>query len=242
MIIFPAVDIKGGKCVRLTQGRADQCTVYFENPVDAALQWQQQGAEWVHVVDLDGAFGGKPVNRSIIREIASALSIPIEVGGGLRTDADIKSILDAGAKRVIIGTRAITDSVDLAGMARRFGEQLAVGIDARDGKVQVSGWVETTQVSMPDLAVRCSEQGIKTLICTDITRDGMLKGHNVTGLLDICGKVKCRVIASGGITTAADITALKAGGFDNLEGAIVGKVLYEGAVTLKELIAAAKSG
>jgi phosphoribosylformimino-5-aminoimidazole carboxamide ribotide isomerase len=242
MIIFPAIDLQKGRCVRLCQGRADAATVYGDDPVAMALHWQNSGAQALHVVDLDGAFQGAPAHADVIARITAALSIPVQMGGGLRTDADVQLMLDAGLARVIIGTRALDDGAALARLvARHGGDRIAVGIDARDGWVQVKGWVETTQVRATDLAKRVSALGVGTIIYTDTATDGMLKGPNVGAMDQLCRSVTCQVIASGGVSRPADVTALAALKHANLLGAIVGKALYEGRTTLTELLAAAEA-
>jgi phosphoribosylformimino-5-aminoimidazole carboxamide ribotide isomerase len=239
MIILPAIDLKGGKCVRLRQGRADQVTVYADDPVTMAKRWQDEGAQRLHVVDLDGAFEGHPVHISEIEKIVSTLQIPVEVGGGMRCDADISRVLDTGAACAIIGTRAFADPDSLVESVRLFGDRLAVGIDARDGYVQVKGWVETTDMRSVDLARQADEMGVALLIVTDTATDGMMTGTNVPVMAEICDAVKCRVIASGGVTTPDDIRRLGALDCDNLYGAIVGKALYEGSTTLAAMMAVA---
>ncbi len=235
MIVLPAIDLKGGRCVRLRQGRAEDETVYSDDPVRMAQQWVEQGAAYLHVVDLDGAFEGRPVHLEAIRGIVEAIPIPVEVGGGLRTDADLERLIDCGVSRCILGTRAWAEPEQLRALAERFGEKLAVGIDARDGHVQTHGWKETTDVRAVDLARKADELGIRTLICTDTSTDGMMRGTNVEAIDLVCRAVRCDVIASGGVSRPADMRALKALGHSNLIGAIVGKALYEGGVTLREL-------
>jgi phosphoribosylformimino-5-aminoimidazole carboxamide ribotide isomerase len=239
MLIIPAIDLKDGRCVRLRQGRADEVKVYSADPVQTARQWAARGAHYLHVVDLDGAFQGRPAHAALIASIAGAVAIPVEVGGGLRTDAAIAAALDGGAARVIVGTRAVAEPATLKDLIARFGPRLAVGIDARDGLVQVKGWVETTGTNAAELAAAVDALGAATIIYTDTATDGMLRGPNLAGVRAICGAVKCHVIASGGISSAADIRALRALDQANLAGAIVGKALYEGAVELGELMAAA---
>jgi phosphoribosylformimino-5-aminoimidazole carboxamide ribotide isomerase len=238
VLILPAIDLKDGQCVRLRQGRADEATVYASDPVEMALRWQAQGAPWLHLVDLDGAFQGRPVHTEVIARIAAALSIPVELGGGLRTDADVAAVLDCGVRRAIVGTRAIGDRAGVARLAREFGEALAVGIDARDGRVQVRGWVETTDVDAYELGRDLAGLGVRTLIYTDTATDGMLTGVNAAAMGRMCESVSCRVIASGGVASVADIAALRSLERPNLDGAIVGKALYESRVTLAELLAA----
>ena len=241
--ILPAVDLKGGQCVRLRQGRADDATVYGNDPAAQARDWARQGATWLHVVDLDGAFQGQPAHLDVIGAMAQAAGIPVECGGGLRTDADIDALLARGVRRAILGTRALERADELAALAKRYGEKLAVGIDARDGFVQVKGWTETSRTTAVDLARRAAAAGVKTIIYTDTATDGMLRGPNFAGNAQLCDAVgaACRVIASGGITTAADVARLRALGKANLAGAIVGKALYEGRTTLAELLAAARA-
>lgn len=239
--ILPAVDLKGGRCVRLRQGRAEDETVYGADPAAQAREWARQGARWLHVVDLDGAFRGQPAHLDVIGRMAAAAGIPVECGGGLRTDADLEALLAQGVRRAILGTRALAQTDGLAALAAKYGEQLAVGIDARDGFVQVKGWTETSQTPAVELAKRAADAGVRTLIYTDTATDGMLRGPNFAGNAELCEAVgpDCRVIASGGITTADDIRKLRALGKANLTGAIVGKALYEGRTSLAELLAAA---
>jgi len=239
MLIIPAIDLKDGRCVRLLQGRADAVTEYSGDPVGTALRWASEGARCLHVVDLDGAFQGRPVHGEIIEDIVKACGIPVEVGGGLRTDNDIRQMLDYGVARAIVGTRAFTDRSSLRELAEEFGSRLGVGIDAKDGMVQVKGWVETTGISAVDLAVEADRAGVATLVCTDTSRDGMLEGVNTDAIDKVCTAVSCEVIASGGVSSVDDVRALAALGKKNLEGVITGKALYEGTVSFQELAAAA---
>ena len=234
-LVIPAIDLKGGRCVRLRQGRAEDVTVYSDDPVDMARRWVADGAQYLHVVDLDGAFEGRPAHSEVIARIARAVPIPIEVGGGLRTEADIRSVLACGADRAIVGTRALQDPAVLSTWAGEFGAHLAVGIDARNGLVQIRGWVETTGMRAGDLAAAADNAGVKTLIYTDTATDGMLGGVNAKAVDEICAAVRCQVIASGGVSSVADIRSLRKFGRTNLAGAIVGKALYEGTVQFAEL-------
>jgi phosphoribosylformimino-5-aminoimidazole carboxamide ribotide isomerase len=236
LTIIPAIDLKHGHCVRLRQGRAEDETVYADDPVAMAHRWQDEGAEYLHVVDLDGAFEGHPVHDEIICRIAGALDIPVETGGGIRTEEQIAHYLAAGLDRVIIGTRAAADPEGIASLARRFGPRLAVGIDARNGHVQVRGWTETTDCPAVDLAQRIEQAGVAVIIYTDTARDGMLEGVNSRAMADMCDAVSCRIVASGGVSSMKDVQALRALQRRNLAGAVVGKALYEGTVTLKELM------
>ena len=238
MLVIPAIDIKNGQCVRLRQGRADAVSVYGEDPVAMAQHWEQEGAPYLHIVDLDGAFQGKPVHGDLIERIAKAVRIPIEVGGGLRTDDDIRTMLDRGVDRVVVGTRAGTDAASLARLAESFGVRLAVGIDARQGRVQIKGWVETTPLRAVDLARRAQAAGIRWIIYTDTGKDGMLTGVNVAAVREMCDAVSCQVIASGGVSSVQDVAALRKLERANLAGVIVGRALYERTVTLKELLTA----
>lgn len=233
--IIPAIDLKDGRCVRLRQGKADNSKVYSEDPVSMARNWVGQGARYLHVVDLDGAFQGHPVHLDLISKIVQAISIPVEVGGGLRTDDDLAKLLKCGVARGILGTRAVKNPEDLERLADRFGDKVVVGVDARKGCVQVAGWVSTSHVKAIDLAVIIEKAGIKTIIYTDTEKDGMMAGTNVTAVDEICGAVKCNVIASGGVTSRDDVLALLKLGRKNLVGAIVGKALYEGTLNLADL-------
>ena len=241
--ILPAVDLKGGQCVRLRQGRADDATVYGDDPAAQAREWAAQGAAWLHVVDLDGAFAGHPVHLDVIGRMAAAAGIPVECGGGLRTDADVDALLARGVRRAILGTRALERADELAALAKKYGDKLAVGIDARDGFVQVKGWTETSRTTAVDLARRAAAAGVTTIIYTDTATDGMLRGPNFAGNAEVCDAVGpgCAIIASGGITTADDVVRLRRLGKANLAGAIVGKALYEGRATLADLLAAARA-
>ncbi|MDD5708895.1 MAG: 1-(5-phosphoribosyl)-5-[(5-phosphoribosylamino)methylideneamino]imidazole-4-carboxamide isomerase [Kiritimatiellae bacterium] len=241
MTIFPAIDLQHGRCVRLRQGRAEEATVYGEDPVAMARHWLAQGARALHVVDLDGAFRGEPAHAGTIADIAAAVPIPVQTGGGLRTDAHVRQMLATGVKRVILGTRALADEQAVARLVREHGgDRVAVGIDARDGWVQIKGWVETTAVQAVELARHVADAGVDTIIYTDTATDGMLVGPNLKAMSRICQAVSCHVIASGGIGGPEDIRALASLGHTNLEGAIVGKALYEGRATLAELLAAAE--
>ncbi len=239
MLIIPAIDLKDGRCVRLEQGRADLVTTYADDPAAMAVHWQAEGGRWLHVVDLDGAFEGRPVHGEAVRRIVDAIDIPVELGGGIRDDSHIAQALEMGVQRVILGTRACEHPDELAGLVDRFGsDRIAVGIDARDGWVQTRGWVETTRIRAQDLAVNVAGAGVNTILYTDTSRDGMLQGVNAEQIDLICGAVDCTVIASGGVTSTEDVKRLVALDRSNLAGVIVGKALYDGTVTMAELIAA----
>lgn len=241
MTIFPAIDLKGGKCVRLRQGVAADATVYGNDPVEMALHWQAEGGRALHVVDLDGAFNGAPAHAEVVAKITAALSIPVEIGGGLRTDDHVRVMLDAGVSRVILGTRALSDENALKRLVDLYGgRKIAVGIDARNGLVQVKGWVETTGTLATELAKRVSGLGVGTIIYTDTATDGMMTGPNLDAMDKICKAASCDVVASGGVSSVANVKALVALGHRNLVGAIVGKAFYEGKVTVAEMQAAAE--
>lgn len=234
--IIPAIDLKDGRCVRLRQGLANEETVYSDSPVEMARHWVRAGGEFLHVVDLDGAFMGHPVHTEVLREICSAIKIPVEIGGGIRTDEDIEKLLATGVCRVILGTRACEHPEELARLVQKFGGQrIAVGIDARAGKVQTKGWVETTDIEAVDLAKKVDAAGVGTIIYTDTARDGMLDGVNAFEMGKICSAVSCNVVASGGVSSVEDIQRLAALNCANLTGAIVGKALYEKTVTVRRL-------
>jgi len=235
MIIIPAIDLKGGKCVRLTQGRPEAESVYSEDPVEMAQQWEKAGAPYLHIVDLDGAFQGHPVHADTIAKIAIGVKIPIEVGGGLRTDEDIQAVVDSGADRAIIGTRAVDEPDALRTLVRRFGTRIAVGIDAREGMAQVQGWVKTTSMTALDLGRAVDGMGVQTIIYTDTEVDGTLGGANVQAMVEMCNAVDCDIIASGGVASSSDVSRLVSACGDNLCGAIVGKALYERRVTYEAL-------
>jgi phosphoribosylformimino-5-aminoimidazole carboxamide ribotide isomerase len=240
MTIYPAIDIKGGRCVRLTQGRADAETVYAENPAAVAAQFRAAGAAWVHVVDLDGAFAGEPQNLAAVQAIA-ALGLKVQLGGGLRTRAAVERALGVGVSRVVIGTRAVQSEAFVGELVQSFGEQIAVGLDAKHGVVAVKGWVESAGLSALDAARRMDALGVRTLIHTDITTDGMLTGPNFAAQEAMLRAGKFRVIASGGVSRREDVVELAklAQRHANLDGVIVGKALYEKRVDLRDLLALA---
>jgi phosphoribosylformimino-5-aminoimidazole carboxamide ribotide isomerase len=238
MMIYPAIDIKGGRCVRLTQGRADEETVYAENPAEVAAAFKAQGSAWVHVVDLDGAFAGEPQNFSAVEAIV-ALGLKVQLGGGLRTRAAVDRALDLGVSRVVIGTRAAESESFIGEIVQAFGGKIAVGIDAKNGQVAVKGWVDTTGTGALALARRMDRLGVATLIHTDIGTDGMLTGPNFPAQESMLAAVKAQVIASGGVSGSGDVAKFAdlARRWANLEGVIVGKALYERRVDLPALLA-----
>ena len=240
MIILPAIDLKGGVCVRLRQGRADDVTTYNDDPAAQARDWREQGGRELHVVDLDGAFAGTPRHAAVIAAIIGSFGGPVEVGGGLRTMEAVSAVLDAGAARAIIGSAALEDPGFLARAVEQYGDRIAVGIDARGGFVQTRGWVKTTEVKATDLAKAVAAAGVKTIIYTDTATDGMLGGPNLEQMAAICDAAPtCEITASGGVSSPRDVANLIALGRPNLRAAIVGKALYDGRTTLAEMNAAA---
>jgi phosphoribosylformimino-5-aminoimidazole carboxamide ribotide isomerase len=241
MVILPAIDLKDGKCVRLRQGRADDVTVYGSDPVMQARDWREQGGEELHLVDLDGAFNGVPAHLDVIKDIIKEFAGPVEVGGGIRTPEALRAILEeAQAARAIIGSAALEDPEFLVYSVELYGDRIAVGIDARDGFVQTKGWVNTTKVKAVELAAAVEKAGVKTIIYTDTATDGMLGGPNLTQLASICDAAPgCMITASGGVSSPYDVENLKALGRSNLRAAIVGKALYDGKTTLREMNVAA---
>jgi phosphoribosylformimino-5-aminoimidazole carboxamide ribotide isomerase len=234
--IVPAVDIKGGRCVRLLQGRADAETVFGDDPVAMARQWQAAGAPRLHVVDLDGAFAGRPMQTGLVREIIGALTIPIEVGGGLRTLSDIEVVLEAGARWAIVGTRAALEPAFLDQACRRFEERIIVGIDACDGRVAVDGWTRVLELDAAALARDAAAAGAAAVIYTDIARDGTEGGPNVWSTGAVARAAGLPVFASGGVGSLEDIQQLV--GIPGLAGVIVGRALYSGALDLRRALAA----
>jgi len=234
--IYPAIDIRGGKAVRLVQGDYNQETVYNDSPVAAAKEWAAQGASWIHLVDLDGAKAGHPVNAELIGEIARAVDVPVQIGGGLRTFEDVERLIGLGVSRVIIGTAAIENREFVNQVLARYGDKAAIGIDARNGYVATRGWIETSEVKAEDLAVQLAAQGASTFIFTDISRDGMMEGPNVEAIVSLARVSGKPVIASGGVSRMADLTNLAARRTDGVAGAIVGKALYTGSINLAEAV------
>ena len=240
MVILPAIDLKDGRCVRLRQGRADDVTVYGDDPAAQASDWRAQGGQELHVVDLDGAFAGEPKHAEVIRSIIEAFGGPVEVGGGIRTPETLAAVLEAGAARAIIGSAALDDPEFLSSSVETYGDRIAVGIDARGGFVQTKGWVETTAVKAVDLAKAVAAAGVKTIIYTDTATDGMLGGPNLAQMAAICDAAPtCDITASGGVSSPRDVANLIALARPNLRAAIVGKALYDGRTTLAEMNAAA---
>ena len=232
--LYPAIDIRGGKCVRLIQGDYNQETVYNDSPLEAALAWAEQGGKWIHLVDLDGAKAGGPLTLRSYAPYPAAGKVPVQTGGGLRTVENVERLLSLGVSRVIIGTAAIEDRPFVVEVLRRFGEQVAIGIDARNGYVATRGWLETSEVKAEELAVQLAELGAKMFIFTDISRDGMMQGPNVEAIVRLAQVSGQSVIASGGVSRYEDLDALAAHADKGVAGAIIGKALYTGSIELAE--------
>ena len=230
MILLPAIDLYEGKGVRLYKGRYEDMTVYTENPVSTAKEIEAAGASWLHVVDLQGARDGTPVNLPVVKKIVQSTSLSVEMGGGIRSLETIETILDAGVKRVILGTKALEDEAFLKEALERFGSAIAVGVDARGGKVATHGWTNTTDVDAEDFIRHLSELGVQTVIATDISKDGAMNGTN-RPLYERLKPIPVQIIASGGVSSLDDIAALRTIG---VYGAILGKAMYTGAVDLRE--------
>ena len=240
MILYPAIDIRGGQAVRLLQGDYERETAYDADPVDAAMRWAGEGAEFLHVVDLDGAKAGESRNLQAVRRIADAVPCPIQVGGGLRDAAAVAAVLEAGAERVVIGTAALRDPEFLDRVVAEHGDRVVVSVDARAGKVSLSGWTEDTGRDVADAVAELSERGVARFLCTEIDVDGTMEGPALRELARIAAATSAQVIASGGVGALSDLQALALAGTlaPNVEGAIVGRALYERRFTVAEGIAA----
>jgi phosphoribosylformimino-5-aminoimidazole carboxamide ribotide isomerase len=237
MIIYPAIDVKDGKCVRLVQGQFNAVTVYSDDPVEMALKWEKLGAQYLHVIDLDGARCGEPQNIAVISEMAVKLGIPVQVGGGIRTIETMEIVLCKGIERIILGTSAVKDPKLVKHALQNFENNVVIGIDARDGMVAIEGWAKTSNFTAVGFAKKMEELGAKTIIYTDISRDGMLTGPNFKAMEEMVKEVGVDIIASGGISSIDDIKRLKDIG---VAGAIIGKALYTGDIDLVEALEAAK--
>lgn len=233
MQIYPAIDIIDGKAVRLSQGSFDDVTVFNDSPVEAAKDWVEAGATYIHIVDLDGARYGKTFVTDIIKDIKSKYDIKIETGGGVRTMKNIEDRINAGASRVIIGTAAVKNPELVKEAAEKFGDKIAVGVDAKNGMVAISGWEEISDVTAVDLCLKMKEYGVKTVIYTDISKDGMMSGPNIESTKDLIEKTGMDIIASGGVSKMEDIENVNN---INAAGVIIGKALYNGALNLKDVI------
>ena len=236
MQIWPAIDLLGGKCVRLQQGDYQRDTVYSEDPASVARQFQDAGARYLHIVDLDGAKAGRPVNLDAVRSILDAVDLQCELGGGVRDEAGIESLLELGLQRLVLGTSALKRPEWFADMCRKYPQRLVLGIDARNGMVATDGWLQTSTVAAPELAQQFTAAPLAAIVYTDIATDGMLQGPNVPAMREMQAAVDVPVVASGGVTTVADVEALAAAG---LAGAIIGRALYEETITLPGALQAA---
>jgi phosphoribosylformimino-5-aminoimidazole carboxamide ribotide isomerase len=241
VIVIPAIDLKEGKCVRLEQGLMEKDTVFCDNPVEQALEWERQGGELLHMVDLDGAFAGEPKNRGAIEAIVQAVTVPTQLGGGIRDIATIEAYLSLGIGRVILGTAAQRNPALVEEACRLFPGKIVVGIDARDGMVAVQGWAELTGITAVDLARKFEGYGVAAVIYTDISRDGMMQGPNIAATKALAESVAIPVIASGGVSSLRDIENLLAIEASGIAGVITGKAIYTGAINLAEAVALTKA-
>jgi phosphoribosylformimino-5-aminoimidazole carboxamide ribotide isomerase len=241
MILFPAIDLKNGQCVRLEQGDMARATVFNLDPTAQARSFAAQGFEYLHVVDLDGAFAGKPINAHAVEAMLKAVTMPLQLGGGIRDLDTIEAWLAKGVARVIIGTAAVHDPDLVKGAAKKFPGRVAVGLDARDGKVAVEGWAETSEVTALEIARRFEDAGVAAIIFTDIARDGLLKGLNLDATIELAERVSVPVIASGGFASIEDVRALLAPGAKKLAGAIAGRALYDGRLDASAALALIRS-
>lgn len=237
MRIYPAIDIKDGKCVRLFKGQFSDVTVYGDSPAEMAVKWQSQGGEFIHVVDLDGALKGHGVNAGKIKEICKSVSVPVQTGGGIRTMEDIEAKFACGIDRVIIGTKAVSDSEFVKRAVDKYGSRIVIGIDAKDGMVAIEGWEKTSEYSAIEFAQKMAALGVKTIVYTDIATDGTLAGPNVSAMAEMAKAVNADIIASGGVGSLEHIMSLAPTG---VEGVIVGKALYTGKVDLAQAIKSVK--
>ena len=242
MIIFPAIDLRGGKCVRLFKGDFSRETIFSDNPSAVAVKWEEMGAQYLHVVDLDGALQGETKNREAIRSILGAVHIPMELGGGVRSLESIERALTGGIQRVILGSAAVENPSLVQEACHRFGDRIVVAIDAQDGIVATQGWESSGNVSALDFAKQMADYGVKTVIYTDISRDGTLSGLNLEGAIELSKVSGLRVVASGGVRSLEDIRAVKAHETDGIEGVIVGQAIYSGRLDLKKALRIAAEG
>lgn len=240
LTLYPAIDLKDGACVRLRRGELDQATVYSDDPGAQARAWQDAGCRWLHVVDLNGAFAGRPVNGQAVAAILAAARVPVQLGGGIRDMAGIENWLSAGITRVILGSAAVKNPDLVHEACRAFPGRIVVGIDARDGLVATEGWADVSTIAATDLALRFEDAGVAAIVYTDIGRDGMLTGLNLDQTLNLAGRLKTRVIASGGVGGLSDLRALAecahARAEGGIEGVIVGRALYDGRLTIAEAL------
>lgn len=236
MILFPAIDLKDGKCVRLVRGEMDQSTTFNDDPAAQARKFAGAGFEWIHIVDLNGAFAGKPVNADAVAAIVSAVDLPVQLGGGIRSMDTIARWLETGVQRVILGTAALKDPDLVRRACEQYPGRIVVGIDARDGRVAVEGWAETSEVKAPDLALRFENDGVAAIVYTDIDRDGAMQGVNVDATVDLAFSLTTPVIASGGVRGLSDLADLKTNESVGIEGVISGRAIYDGRLDPEEAL------
>lgn len=241
MLLIPAIDLKGGQCVRLRQGRMDDVTVFSDDPVTVAKRWADEGAERVHIVDLDGAIKGLPVNIEVVEQIAAALEIPVQVGGGIRDEETVQRYLNAGVQYVIIGTKAVNAPHFLHDLCLEFPRHIIVSLDAKDGRVALNGWAKITGHDVIETALHCERDGVEAIIYTDIAKDGMMQGFNVESTRSLARALKTPVLASGGVSSLDDIRRLKELEGDGVSGAVIGRALYQGDLSFKEAVKIAKT-
>ena len=232
MKIFPAIDIKNGECVRLVQGDYTRLESYG-SPIKAAMNWVEQGAENLHIIDLDGAISGEAGNKKLIKDLVEAANIPVQFGGGVRNMKYAEEMIESGVSRVILGTSALNDKAFLKEAIKNFGEKIAVSIDAKDGFIAVRGWTEITDTTAADLAMELETYGLKTVVYTDITKDGLMSGPNFDGIANMKKSIKSNLIASGGISTADDVKKLRE---MDIEGCVIGRALYTGGLNLRDIL------
>ncbi len=241
MILFPAIDLKDNQCVRLVHGYMDQATVFSDSPADQAKLFESQGAEWIHVVDLNGAFEGKPVNAEAVKSILAAVNVPVELGGGIRNLDTIRQWIELGVSRVILGTIALRDPALVKEACALFPNKIAVGIDARDGMVAVEGWAEKSNVTAKELALKFEDAGVSCIIYTNVNHDGAMQGPDVEGTRSLAESLTTPVIASGGVSSLDDLRALKKHEASGICGVISGRAIYDDAIDVKEAIAVLKA-
>jgi len=242
MLLIPAIDLKGGQCVRLRQGRMDDVTVFSGDPATMAKKWADEGAERLHVVDLDGAVKGQPINIKVVEEIVAAIDIPVQVGGGIRDEETVQRYLNAGVQYVIIGTKAVNAPHFLHDLCLEFPRHIIVSLDAKDGRVALNGWAKLTGHDVIETALHCERDGVEAIVYTDIARDGMLQGFNVEATRNLARSLKTPVLASGGVSSLDDIRALAELEPDGVAGAVIGRAIYEGQLDFKEAMKIARGG
>lgn len=242
MLLIPAIDLKGGQCVRLRQGRMDDVTVFSGDPATMAKKWADEGAERLHVVDLDGAVKGQPINIKVVEEIVAAIDIPVQVGGGIRDEETVQRYLNSGVQYVIIGTKAVNAPHFLHDLCLEFPRHIIVSLDAKDGRVALNGWAKLTGHDVIETAIHCERDGVEAIVYTDIARDGMLQGFNVEATRNLARSLKTPVLASGGVSSLDDIRALAELEPDGVAGAVIGRAIYEGQLDFKQAMKIARGG